>query len=314
MVSDIDGASMLRRQREAVRSFLAADQGRHDAEHRERVNLQEASAAIEAESALKRSQIAQERSRAVEAREAAKSRLAALGIAWPTATEMASRRSGVSSNPLAIAEALQESMAQLSSRRVRQRRFLTQFASGVLVLVVLVLAILGTLKFAKVATEQPPAKPKTVAQSPDAERVGKPIERHAAGPPPPDPSGVVVATLEIRSSDGAELRLDGRSLGLAPQTITVEPGHYVVTSRKQSCTAAEESVTLIAGEHRSLELKPKCYSAGEFIKMARTNFALGSYEAALDWCDAALKLEPHNSAALDLKAKIEKTLQVIQGK
>jgi hypothetical protein len=70
------------------------------------------------------------------------------------------------------------------------------------------------------------------------------IPAKAAAPAPPP-----VATLEFWSnSPGAEIYIDGRLVGKTPSSLTIEPGEYTISMRKQNFSTWQRRLTIAQGK------------------------------------------------------------------
>ncbi len=108
---------------------------------------------------------------------------------------------------------------------------------------------------ATIATIDPDAAPEVVALPGDPVDAGRAIDAaiavDAATAAPPD----AMATLEvITRPTGATIRLADRASQRTPATVTLRPGRVTFTVSRDGYTTIERTVTVAAGEHRSVEL------------------------------------------------------------
>ena len=112
----------------------------------------------------------------------------------------------------------------------------------------------ASLVLAGCGDDEPPAPPP--AETEPAPAPPPPPEPEPEPPPPPPPPRPAYGALEVTGTEGAEIRLGGRELGVVPGEFTgLSPGEYRLRVEKPDFHPFDLAITIRAGQTRAVDVQ-----------------------------------------------------------
>jgi len=131
----------------------------------------------------------------------------------------------------------------------------------------------------------------------------KPVAGHGGRTFCADSSGAVHSTVqdeECAITDAFPIVAFGQASGASDRTAQAQGANNGVPANEQFLNSTPRSTSSQSGAE-----------AEQWVSRAETQFQQADYRNAIQSCDAALRVEPGNAKAAQLKAKIEETMKIL---